>query len=318
MWTAIAAAIAGAAASSVFSDSGGNAITGSNPSVSSTPTMTPEQQAALRQLLGGLTASGRPLTAGQSYSRYNRSMAAPTGRLQNTSLAALEDYVKNEAVGGTGSSKYYQNELDKIIKGGGSTIDINDYFTKSVEQPLMKTFTDKVLPSLQGTFAGSAAFGSDKLKQQELLTDNLMNTLAGSRSKMAYDSSKDAADRLMEALGLGAKVGESTTKNLSTTLAAGGIPQATEQTSLSADYSEFLRGQTAGQNDVQQLMAALGMSSFSPVVNPGSQGLLGGMSNAATAALTNYLLRGGSSFGSSSSRSNTGWLDTTNFTSDWG
>ena len=309
-WAAVAASVAGVTAGSLLSDDGGNQITGSSPSVGTFASMSPEQQEALRQILGRLSGPGRAVTPGQAFKPYGGRLTAPTSKLQNLSLSALEQMTMNEATGGTGSTRYYQNELDKIIKSGGSPVDINDFFTKQVQEPLLKSFSDEVIPRLQSTFSGSAAFGTDKRKQQELMTGNLMKTLAGSRSEMAYKSQNDALTRLMTALGLGANIKEGTVGNLTSTLAAGGVPQQTEQAGLTADYNEFLRGQNAGQGDIQQLMAALGMSSFTPVVNPGSQGILGGVANAATTAMINNMTRG--------NRNNTGgWLDNTNYTNGY-
>ena len=249
-------------------------IFGKDPSVTSTPTMTPEQQELLKQLLEGMIQPGAKNTPSKAYDKYTGQLTAPTSNLQNLSLSALEQMVLNEATGGVGSSRYYQSELDKIIKSGGSPIDIGDFFKNQVQDPMLKSFSDEVLPRLQGTFSGSSAFGSDKLKQQELLTQNLTKQLVGSRSEMAYKSETDALNRLMTALGLGSQIGTGTTANLTAALAAGKVPQETEQARLKADYEEFLRGQNAQQGDIAQIMAALNMSAFSPVVNPGTEGLL--------------------------------------------
>jgi hypothetical protein len=271
-------------------------IFGTTPKTTTTTNslMTQQQQATLAQVIQDLMSKGKT-TASSAYTPYTSSLTAGTTQGTQLSLKALEQQVINEATGGAGSMSGTAQELSKLIASGGSPVDINDVFTKSVQQPMMKTFTDTVLPSLQGTFSGSAAFGSDKLKQQEILTNNLMNTLTASRSDMAYKSQSDAANRMMTALGLMPQVASTYTGTMTAGATAQDLTRQVNQSDLTAQYNEFLRGQQSNSADVNQLMSALGLSAIQPVttVTPGSTGLVGGAANTATAMIMNSLLKGG-------------------------
>lgn len=269
-----------------------DSLFGSDPqaTTSTTPTLLPQQQDALTEAINAILGKGN-LTASGAYTKYGGSYTAPTSNLENLSLSALEQRTINEATGGPGSTRANQMELDKIIKSGGSPVDINDYFTKTVEEPTLKSFSDKILPALQSTFSGSAAFGSDKLRQQQLLTNDLTKNLSSARAGVAYQSQNDALNRVMQALGLSTGASSAATGNLTASLGAGSVPRSVVQNDLTAQYQEFLRGQGAGTNDIQQLLALLGVKPFtsSTVVTPGSQGLVGGLAG----AVTQGLMRGG-------------------------
>src|SRR5258708_1646762 len=163
--------------------------------------------------------------------------------------------------------------LERLLQqlGGGSPVDIQDYFTKSVEEPMLFDFKNKILPMLQSTFSGSSAFGSDKLKQTELLTNNLTRNLTSSRADIAYKSESDAANRMMQALGL--------------------IPAA-----QAGSTAVTKAGQDPQNLQIVQLLQALGIQTMDPttVVQPGSSGGLGGLAQTMTA----MLMKGGSGTGS--------------------
>ncbi len=259
-------------------------IFGSSPSATTTnaPLMTPQQQAALSQVISQLVSG--PTTPTQAFTPYGGQFTAPLTSGQNLSLSALEQ----QSMNAVDANRTASDAVDKLIKGGGSPVDIQDYFTKSVETPMLFDFQNKILPMLQSSFAGSSAFGSDKLKQQELLTNDLTRNLTSSRADLAYRSSTDAANRLLTAAGLAPQIGASTVSTLTQNLGAQAVPQQTQQAQLTAQYQDFLRGQTAGQSQVAQLMQALGLQAFQPqtVVTPGSTGLAGGVANTITAMLT--------------------------------
>lgn len=262
-------------------------ILGTSPGVttSQNPLLTPQQQAALGSVIGELMQGGTTSTG--AYRPYQGQFTAPLSGLQSASLSALEQKTMNEVTGAPGSTTATMQALDALIKSGGSPVNINDYFTKSVEEPMLYDFQNKVLPMLQSSFAGSSAFGSDKLKQQRLLTNDLTKNLTSSRANMAYQSQSDALNRMLTAAGIMPQLTNAFTTGQTAAMSAGAVPQQTQQAQLTAQYQDFLRGQTAAQNQVQQLMAALGMSTFQPstAVTPGSKGLVSGATDILTALL---------------------------------
>lgn len=263
-----------------------DSLFGSTPSAqtSQQPTMTDEQKALLSQMIQQLMAG--PMTTSAATTPYTGSFTQPLTDLQKTSLAALEQDVMNR-VSGTSSSDVGRKALEGIVSSGGSPVNFDDVFTNSVEQPLLYDFTNKVLPALQSTFAGNAAFGSDKAKQREILTKNLTDTLVSERSKMAYQTNSDAINRMIQAAGMLPAADQANTTAILSALAGGSVEQQTGQNELLSQYNEFLRQQQAKATDIQQILQALGLRSFENVttVTPGSSGLLGGIAQGFGGAL---------------------------------
>lgn len=267
---------------------------GTSPSASTTSVglMTPEQQAALSKSI--TEAMNGPLTPSAAYTPYSGTLTAPTSSLQNMSLSAIEAQVMNEATGGPGSNKAAQQEIDRIIRSGGSPVDVSSAYS-SYADPVIRDFNDRIVPGLQSTFSGSSAFGSDKLKQQQLLTNDLTRNLVNKSGDLTYQAQNDAKNRLMTALGMVPQLGAATTSKLNSGLAAGSVPQQTQQADLTAKYTDFLRGQTAGQSTIAQLMNLITQQSIKPVttVTPGSQGIAGQMAS----ILTAMMMQGGGAGG---------------------
>lgn len=271
--------------SSAISSSGADG--GSDPSVnqSSQSTMTPEQQAMLRQLIERISGN-RPsnLTAGLS-------------GLQNTSLSAIERMALNNADNVTN------------MEGGGEALrtlqdsmratpqDTAAMFKANVEDPALQDWQNNLMPQLTRQFKGSAGYGSDKINTFNTMADNFQRGLTASRTKYAYDAGEAQRNRALTAAGQipGLNTAGSTVQNdqmsrLMMMLTAGGVPQANAQADLTNQYN-------ADNTQINQMLAALGLKPLdnTTVVDPGSTGFLTAAAPGVGQALTNYFLRPSSS-----------------------
>ena len=268
----------------LFSDIS-DAIFGTKSEANTTqqPTMTAEQQKLLKSLVDQFNAGGNPLEQ-TAATPYTGKLTAPTSGLQNLSLAALEQQAMNL----TGPDSVMTAAGDAVKRGAsGTAANIDKYFTESVQDPLLKAFEERVLPDVTRRFAGSAAFGSDRKTAERQTTEDLMKTLTASRSDIAFKADEAAKNRQLTAAGIAPSLAGAPTNILSSILAAGAIPQITEQADLTAQYQEFLRQQQGQKDRLNQMLAALGLKPFENIttVTPGSAGLLQGLSSGAGAFL---------------------------------
>lgn len=250
---------AGAAAGLGIAASSNGGLFGSAPSVNNTAfsTISPQQQ----ELLGGLLPI---LLNGQTPAGINGTQfGAPLSPLQMTSLAGLENLVpgaSNNPLQGQATST-----LANILSQGNNPA--TNAFETGVAQPLIKNFNEQVIPAIEGQYGRSAggAFSSDALKARQQAGTNLAETLAGAGAQ--YQLANNA--QLINAANSVPALTDAPILQLAQLLAAGGVPQQTQQTQLT------------GQNQaIQQRISDL-ISAFAPqtmntntVVNPGSPGLV--------------------------------------------
>lgn len=308
------------------SSGGGNFLTGSPASANtaSRSLMTPEQDATLSQLLARLNAGGNvtPYTGqlnapknnvqtgalqgmegvmsnlDRNTQAYQGQLSPGNNNLQNVSLTALEQM----ALGNASNNAANQSSVKALTNfTNAGPVDINDYFNSSVQDPMLRDFQSKVLPQLTQRFSGQAGFGSDRMRQEQLVTNDMMNTLANSRTNMAFNAQNQAnANKMQAAMALPGVTsagindmlnmqqggnrqnaidqtmldnqykdflrqlsGNTQNANILTALQSGGnIGQAADQQPLTAQYQEFIRQQNGGQSNINNTLQALGVRPF--------------------------------------------------------
>lgn len=235
-------------------------------------TLTPEQKALLDKLLGELS-KGSATGPGET---YGKPMVADLSDIENLSLEALEQRILNQ---GQNSTSAASAALKDIIAKRGAPVDATDFYSKNIRDPLMQDFREQILPDITRRFSGSAAFGSDRMRAEDVATRNLVTTLERGLSDVQYKSSNDAMARLMQAIGLAPGVEAGGTNELLALMSGAGLPRAVEQMKLAADYDEWVRAQNKGDQRVNQILAALGVKGFENVVTQtaGRKGLLEGV-----------------------------------------
>lgn len=244
-----------------------------NAKVETRSTMTPQQQAILNELLGQFQTAG--LSEGGA-TPYGGDMVAGMSDLEGLSLEALEQKILKQVEGGTPTAAG-ETALTELIKNKGAPVDFEDYYTNKVKTPLMRDFSENILPELTRRFRGSAGFGSDRMQAEQQATQRFGETLAGARSELAYKSGSDAANRLLEAIKLAPGFNNADVDAIIKMQGAAALPREIEQARKSAGYAEFLRQQDQKKTRTDQILAALGLKTTEniPLRTEGTPGWLG-------------------------------------------
>ncbi len=256
--------------------------------------LTPEQQAALRGLLGPGGALQAPIPG------FEGQLTAGLSNLETTSLAALESEALLRVPGATpgdaggapgvaggapgqpaptgfGSATPTQQTalqtLEELLTAGPT--DFQDFFRTNVEDPAIKTFNERILPSIQASQA-SNFFSSERLSQEDRARSDLGANINAERGRFAFATNEASQDRRLAALGLVDSVTGAPVNQAIQLLEAGRVPREVEQAGLTAEYGEFLRIQQAKSQRVEEIIAALnveGVENFG-VGLPGTSGLV--------------------------------------------
>lgn len=250
-------------------------------------TLTPEQDALLRTLIGQLGGVGRTPTGmaprGGKMTRAQLIEQAaggggstlPTGTMdiaggnfldeaEQTSLAGLEERAMMRATGGLEAES--NAALQELIKGRGSPGDFEDFFATNVRDPMLEDFRENISPAISRSFGGSSFFGSERAQADRAASEDLIQSLTQSRSKLAMDERTQSADRMLRAIGLAPEVDRVNTETLIKELSALGT------------------GRQARNERINQLMNLLGVKG---VEN------LGGMTSGTTGLVQAFLGGGG-------------------------
>lgn len=281
-WGYVAGAVVGAVANNVLKDDPG----GTAPGATDRPSMTPEQQAALQQLLARITGRSNATAP------YTGSMSAGPNSGQRLSLAAMEQMAMNQA-GGPGSEGQARDTLGKAMSDTGT--DVGDYFENAIAKPETARFKNDILPSITARFKGNAAYGDDRLKAELGGAEDLMRTLTGKRSELTFNAKEAAKNRALQAAGMVPGMDQSRMDMLFKLFGAQSGAQSIEQQALDRQYAEFIRQQKGEETNISQILAALGLQPLNTVVTPGQPGFLTsaapGIGNAATQYALNYLTK---------------------------
>jgi hypothetical protein len=218
---------------------------GSDPElqVETRTTMTPEQQALMRVLIGQLggVGGGGPATGWSggdraSLARFAQGggvggMGGPEGTLdiaggnflsgmENTSLAALEERAMARATGGMEGAG--NEALMELIQNRGGVGGFEDFFQSNVQDPALRDFTEKIKPAIGRSFGGSSFFSSERATQDKNASNELITSLTKARADLSLQDRNASAQRLLQAIGLGSQVDATNTDTLIKELGAFG------------------------------------------------------------------------------------------------
>lgn len=267
-----------------------DALFGSSPSVSSTPTLTKEQQALLNQLIGatsggvfdengnvkGITGYQGDLTAGASDIQKQLFGMVP-GLLGGNDAA-------NDAMSGFLSK--YSGGYDTQGFDPTSTLNL---FQSSVYDPSMKSFQEEVLPQIAEKFAGRGSFDSGgTLYEMTKAGGDLVSNLAGTKATM-LDSAKNNWDNqeLSKFLNINSLIPTMSTalnasnlSGLNEAINLGGTQQGLNQAELTELFNKWQTEQPYNNPYLNLMNLALGTKAIEPVASQGSTGLLGALAPA--------------------------------------
>jgi len=130
------------------------------------------------------------------------------------SLTALEERAK-AAAAGEGPTNIGSQTLADVLSQAGPTFE--NYFQKSVQDPLMQLFGEKVIPQLDVELARSGFFGSGRERALGGATDRLMRALTESKAGL----SKELLDTRLRGAEMAPGIGQGEIDQIMTLLEGG-------------------------------------------------------------------------------------------------
>jgi hypothetical protein len=173
------------------------------------------------------------------------------------SLTSLEDWAKNVYGGGvTEGGQQSQQSLVDLMQMGPQNID--DYFSQTVEKPMMESFQENVRPGINRQYAPSGFWSSQRGEADQRASEELIDTLGRERSRMAFGARESDLNRVLGAAGVAGQQEMGARDDLM------GLSQ------MGIQMQQF---------QTQAMLNALGLRSFENVstVSPGQTGLFPGM-----------------------------------------
>lgn len=278
------------------------------------PTQTPEQRRLMNESLIPYLEQNPGSHAGSFQSQEGNQFSGGMTGGEWASLDALEQRALNPQGPSQG-----QQFLQQSVQGGNQPQartqhmerflneqpgEIDDYFQKTVANPLMEQFQEDILPQISRRAAGSGNFyGSDRAKADSEATEDLLSTLGRERSRMAFDARESAQNRGLQASQFTSQVESQTEmqnadrqiqaamgeagidqdraslelQTIAQNLSAQGIPREQRNQELAKQYADFLRQEGARDTHIAQILSALGLQAQENIitVEEGSSGLLG-------------------------------------------
>ena len=249
-------------------------IFGSQPSVQSSQQsdMNPQQLALLQQLLSGLNTGGTSATTAP----YTGQLTAAANPVQGTSLAAMEQAALTAAQPG-GTNAASATALTGVMNQKPQ--DITSYIQKAIVDPTMQAFNQQIMPAIDQRFAGQSGFGSDKAIQEGIAAGNAATGIGSAASTAAMNALQNQQQNTISAAESLTSTNTANTNQAISLNTAGNAAQTAAQAPLTTQYNAYLNTQQQQQQNIQNILSALGLQSFTNVntVVPGQSGLLQGL-----------------------------------------
>ena len=228
---------------------------------------TPEQQKLLKSLLEyyqPTVGAAAETYAGERIAPLSEAQVGALGRMSETSVAPYQESL--DVLGRFESGEYARPQY------------LEDYYMKSIEEPLMKRWKEEIMPTIGGEFETRGLFmGSGRREAEVKSAETLMDTLGRSRSDIYARMEDIGRGRQLEATQLKSKTLSDILGLEQTKFAAGEVPRGLEQAGLDVGYQDWLRTQPGTRPQDQILMQLLGLSTLhepDTIVTPGTEGLL--------------------------------------------
>lgn len=204
-------------------------IFGEGPSQTTTtlPTLIPEQEQALKDLLTQLSGEGPQIPQAavppqltaimdlMAQAAKNVGPITQTGQQAATTILGggnITPTAQDMFPGflgpmlGTTSAFSVQpftiNALQDIVKGGPQ--DIDEYFRATVGDPMLELYNETLAPEIRAAYAPSGFWSGQRLEAEARGREDLLDTLSQERTRMSFEARENALERAMKAaLGLG-------------------------------------------------------------------------------------------------------------------
>lgn len=242
-------------------------IFGSKPkkSIDTLSTLSPEQRTLMNELL--IPYLSQPISeAGQP--AYTKPLVADIGTSEQAMLDLVDQLLPQYQQATSGA-------LDMLGRATSGATDIDEYFKRTVQMPMLEAFDEEVTPRINARYA-QQFYGSDRKQADQRAVEELLESLTTGRTSMAFNARENDLNRLLTAAQATPGIlsgGASAIGNLAPITST---PRQIEQMRLAADYDEFVRQQDERNKRIQQILTALGLQAQENIatVTPGTQGLL--------------------------------------------
>jgi hypothetical protein len=125
-----------------------------------------------------------------------------------------------------------------------------EYFNTVIQDPALRAYNEKIVPSLDRKFAGNKRFGSEYMRAQSLGQRNLMEDLNRQRTEVGYNAYQATQNRRLGALQMAPSMANAAvTQNagyasvLDQLMKGGETKRGAETEGYQAKYGEFKRGE---------------------------------------------------------------------------
>ena len=131
----------------------------------------------------------RDLAENQLYPSLRQPADQSRNQMYMQSLAALEEWSKNLAQQPDQSDLNMQMEDFLSERLGG--IDYENYFRKTVQDPLLKMFRESVMPDISRRYSQSGFYSTQRGGAEERAREDLMDTIGRGRVSMEMEMQRD-------------------------------------------------------------------------------------------------------------------------------
>lgn len=214
---------------------------------------------------------------GPEWWEWSRARQQPVGRFVPGPSSEEQDVLGQiqELLGAFSPGGQFFNQLTSTFTD--QPVDFEDYFLRTVRDPLLKTFREEIQPGIGRRFGGQF-YGSERRLAEESAMEDLLDALAQGRTTLAFGTAEAQRNRAIEALGMAPNL----MQPFGLGLEALGLPRRLETAEREAEYGEFQRRRAEEQQRLEMVLRALGVGTVeniatAPVVKPGTEGLLPGL-----------------------------------------
>lgn len=249
------------------------------PDIQNVSKLSPELQKLLDETL--LPFLGGEELSGVLGPEFEGQLTPGAGEIERLSLSALEQQAMNlvdpqgdiaQTISGA------QTAFQDILSQGPQ--DIDDFFTKTVQDPLLRNFERDILPSIGRDFGGNAFFGSERVETDRRAGQELLTQLSQARAGMAFGARESDLNRSAQVLGLTSQVAGAGGQTAQGILGGGILGKQLQGEQLRAQYQDFVRRTGERDKRVEQILASLGLGTNENIVTPqifetGKEGIAG-------------------------------------------
>jgi len=228
------------------------------------PTITPEQKKLLNQLTKRMQADVKGLNGDFGLGASGTELASLEG-LEGIANSGITGQANNQA-GIQGSTDAGIAALTEIFQR--SPEDINQRFTDTVQDPMLKEFEQNIMPQIQTKYAPQF-FGGERREMEARSRDDLLSSLVSARSQMSYEADQsNQANKLAAASQLPGVGNYASTQQYQAPSAATGLYAGLLGTGAQGANIQGRQNDERAKR-VQQALGTISAGSFENIVNVG-------------------------------------------------